>query len=570
MTAASSEAAYLRACLEELYHRVIVDPPMFLTWSPHKKQALFLLSQAQQKISIGANRTGKTEVLVYEGAERLAGWSPSLTRYHGKLVVYPDQRTWIVSEDLDVSKDTVQAKLETLLDPSMAVRSSRGLDDCWKKGDLTWTNPTTGNYLKFKSVDQGRASFQGRSMTWIGFDEEPKDETVYDESYARILDCGGQIAFAFTAVDGSRWLHTLIMGETEDVFSVSMGAIDNPHLPDDYIKKAERRWKPGSDDHRIRIMGEYILRFGNPYFDRQQLDWFADYHTVDYDDPDALVSDLGRIKAGKTYWSGKVTWSNAGKPKFTFLHNGALKMFRVARQGRRYIVSSDSASGEIDGDFLCAQVIDTHSLEQVAVWRGRIDPGTFGRILAVLASYYNAAMIVPETNFHGTATLYVLQQECQYGNIYTRQQVDKRANQKTTASSVEGPQSVMRVGWYTDRKTKEQMMGWLKNLVGTQDLVIHCPQTLSEMRAYGYLRDDTSRFGLGAISGHDDTVDALAIALQGVAQAGVNPKSVVDIEEDIGEQLVALQEQIEDGGVSDWLDEGWGSAEDDSDPFDPF
>lgn len=96
---------------------------------------------------------------------------------------------------------------------------------------------------------------------------------------------------------------------------------------------------------------------------------------------------------------------------------GRFKVWKVPREGKMYLIAADTSEGVPGGDWSVAHVLDRESWEQVAVWRGRINPGKFGDELAHMGIYYNNAMLIPELNNHGWATVERLR-ELKYPHIF--------------------------------------------------------------------------------------------------------------------------------------------------------
>lgn len=101
---------------------------------------------------------------------------------------------------------------------------------------------------------------------------------------------------------------------------------------------------------------------------------------------------------------------------------GACNCRRCGGLGHRYLVAADVAGGSGgDADYSYAEVFDITDkggVEQVARYRSNeIRPGPFGRFLASLGWYYREALVAPEENNHGHATLYALQEEG-YSELY--------------------------------------------------------------------------------------------------------------------------------------------------------
>ncbi len=60
--------------------------------------------------------------------------------------------------------------------------------------------------VAFKSCDQGREKFQGASLDFVWFDEEPPKD-VYDECRMRVIDRVGDIWGTMTPLKGLTWVY---------------------------------------------------------------------------------------------------------------------------------------------------------------------------------------------------------------------------------------------------------------------------------------------------------------------------------------------------------------------------
>jgi len=164
----------------------------------------------------------------------------------------------------------------------------------------------------------------------------------------------------------------------------------------------------------------------------------------------------------------------------------------------RYFVGADPTHTTM-GDNACAQVINSVTYEQVAVWNGKIDPMSFAEELAKLGAYYNMASIATEVEGPGYATIGRLV-ELDYPHIWRNRWADKTPGKLGET-----------MGWSTTWKRKEWAIGWLIKLLVDEDITLHHHQTFDEMRNYvtldngGYGPADSDR-------GYDDCVMALAIA----------------------------------------------------------
>lgn len=152
------------------------------------------------------------------------------------------------------------------------------------------------------------------------------------------------------------------------------------------------------------------------------------------------------------------------------------------------------------GDYACGQIISRRTLEQVAVYRGRTDPGSFGEELAKIGTYYNRGMIASETEGPGYATTERLL-TLQYPHLWQRKFGDKTPG-KAIADTF---------GWSSTMHSKQLAVGMLLKVVVDNDVAIHDKQTFHEMKDYVTL--DNGGYGNATKGKNDDTVMALAIAV---------------------------------------------------------
>lgn len=180
---------------------------------------------------------------------------------------------------------------------------------------------------------------------------------------------------------------------------------------------------------------------------------------------------------------------------------GPLTVFRKPHTNKEwgtYFVGGDPTRSTT-GDFACAQVINRRTYEQVAVYRRKIDPMTFGEELAKLGSFYNDAVISTEVEGPGYATIGRLI-EIDYPRLWHHHWADKAPGKIADT-----------YGWSTTWKRKEWAIGFMLKLIVDSDLIIHDQHTFQEMRDYVTLPSGGYGPADGA-NGHDDTVMSLAIA----------------------------------------------------------
>ena len=200
-----------------------------------------------------------------------------------------------------------------------------------------------------------------------------------------------------------------------------------------------------------------------------------------------------------------------GFVKFYKHHKGHLKIFRHPSKDRNwgvYQIGGDPTHTTV-GDMACAQVISRRTLEQVAVFRKHTNPTDFGRDMVLLGEYYNQAMLVPEKEGPGYATVGMIM-GLGYPNVYETQRV--------TVTPGKVNHDVF--GWGTNASTKQLAISRLVDqcaqpvqVVGGSryGLIIHDADTFAEMR--DYVVNEKGEFQNGNGSKFDDTVMALGIAV---------------------------------------------------------
>lgn len=190
---------------------------------------------------------------------------------------------------------------------------------------------------------------------------------------------------------------------------------------------------------------------------------------------------------------------------------GVLRVFSHPspdREWGQYIIGADPTHTAV-GDYACAQVLNRRTLEQVAVYRRKCDPITFAQDLKLLGGWYNDALIVPEKEGPGYATVGHLVGD-NYPNVWRSERVDN------TRGKGMGP-----YGWNTTKQSKHlAVSNLLKCVVDDMTsvgghkygLLLHDDMTVAEMRDYvsnptgdGYENSDGSEY--------DDGVMALATAV---------------------------------------------------------
>jgi hypothetical protein len=139
--------------------------------------------------------------------------------------------------------------------------------------------------------------------------------------------------------------------------------------------------------------------------------------------------------------------------------NGRFFCWKPPEDEHDYVFGADIAEG-IPGlaySVICVLDITNGAAEQVAEWRGHINPFNFGnQLLAPLGLWYNKALIAPERNNHGHASIAGLK-DVSYPRIYKH-----RSNMKTRWGQAQAP----KYGFPNSGETRPQILSLLRKSLG--------------------------------------------------------------------------------------------------------
>ena len=230
----------------------------------HLKQMEFHRSQKRNRWVFGGNRSGKTECGAAESVWLALGEHPFRPNR-------PDVTGWVVSLTRQVQRDVAQAKILKYLPPrrieDIVMESGRkGSPEYGVIDTVTVRNAFGGlSRIGFKSCDQGREKFQGASLDFVWFDEEPPLD-IYEECRMRVFDKQGLIFGTMTPLKGLTWVYDEIELNSRndpEVWSIRMEWGDNPYLDP---SEAERMSELMSEEEKLsRRYGRFFAGEGLVY-----------------------------------------------------------------------------------------------------------------------------------------------------------------------------------------------------------------------------------------------------------------------------------------------------------------
>lgn len=323
----------------------------------HEKQLAFHKCLKRNRWVFGGNRSGKTECGAAEAVYMARGIHP-----------YRENRRevcgWVVSLSLQVQRDVAQKKILRYLrkDWIEDVVMLSGRKDAPEHGIIDFIrvkNVLGGtSVIGFKSCDQGREKFQGASLDFVWFDEEPPKD-VYDECRMRVIDRKGDIFGTMTPLKGL----TFVYGEIylnkhadPEVWYEFMEWSDNPYLDGEEIRALEgsmdertlqsRRYGRFADaaaglvypefDERVHVIEPFSLP--KEWQDTVSIDpglhnpLSAHWYAVDYDDNVYVVAEHYEAGRDVDYHaeaikriSKEIGWKTDGQGRICALIDSAAK-----------------------------------------------------------------------------------------------------------------------------------------------------------------------------------------------------------------------------------------------------
>ena len=202
----------------------------------HHKQLAFHRCPKRNRWVFGGNRSGKTECGAVECVYMARGIHPY--RENRKNVC-----GWVVSLSAQVQRDVAQKKILHYLKKEWIedIVMLSGRKDSPEDGVIDFIRVKNvlggSSVIGFKSCDQGREKFQGTSLDFVWFDEEPPKE-IYLECRMRVLDRRGDIFGTMTPLKGFTFVyHDIFLnaGKDPEIWYEFMEWADNPYLSQEEI-----------------------------------------------------------------------------------------------------------------------------------------------------------------------------------------------------------------------------------------------------------------------------------------------------------------------------------------------
>lgn len=184
---------------------------------------------------------------------------------------------------------------------------------------------------------------------------------------------------------------------------------------------------------------------------------------------------------------------------------GPLRVFVEPRQGRRYAIGADVATGR-GRDYSSAHVVDLGSMEFVAEWHGRVDSDLYARDLHFLGRWYQTALIAVETaGGYGEAVIAALRDRTSGRPAYPK------LYRHVMSSRADLPEAKP-FGFPTNVKTRPLILNGLDRALREHAIPFLSTDTLFEYKSF--VMHDTGTSPAAAQGMRDDRVMSSAIAIE--------------------------------------------------------
>lgn len=427
-----------------------------------------------------ANGVGKTEVGAHLVASRAMGRHPVFKELSWNV----PQLIWVCGEP-----DLLPGLFQRVLKYIPKSQIVKKLDSQAHQ----YLQLKNGSEIKFKSTGMDREAFQMDNVNFAWCDEEPPQK-IWIELCARLRCPDSQVLLTFTPVKGTTFMHdTLEMESRSKHLGAMEGKIalfgarmeDNDVLPQDFIDDMKFKCRADPDMYAIRIEGDYRELRGRRIF---------------------LESELAEISAACKKPPERVFFGMDGKPQYMKVEYDDSPGWEVWKRpipGMKYAACADLSEGSLTGDYTAAFVVCADTGEAVARYHGKCEPSEFAREFYLLGKLYNTALLGWEKNMQGAAVYDVLFKQLHYPRLYKSENFSGKILTDLQA-----------YGFRTDKNSKMTIIQNLKDAIHDKAVKLFDSDTVDELLQFGYIRKEeaSSRsFGMGAMSGHDDLVMALAL-----------------------------------------------------------
>ena len=430
---------YFKSLVEELLRREKEE--QYRTINLLKKQKKFVNSQRLINILDGGNRSGKTTAGAFLSLMHCSKEYP--TWYKGRKFVGPIN-WWVIAISEEISIEIQQKKIHELIKREWIRYGIWDPVTGWRNKKIIFKD---GSEIKFKFVAQGSDKFQGKGVHGVWFDEDPKDEGVWEESLMRLVDYKGMAYMTFTPIANRpnftyRLWKRYLRGD-EKVNFIKISTYDNAkNLGGKVgIKRISAMLDPETKEKRL--MGDFYFANAKCVFNMQRLQGLLDRKET------AML----KIQDGEKRFAGYI-------------------------EGHQYLIGLDASENVNDRNAVI--VYDRMTKREARTYRGYMEAFDLAEMSKKWGYEYGTAVIIPEAASNGMAVIEKLK-ELKYPKIFQRETFSKRIKEYTK-----------KLGWKTGRN-KSLLESCLQQVLQDEDFDFNDARIIAEL--LGYTRNEQGKTG---------------------------------------------------------------------------
>jgi len=206
--------------------------------------------------------------------------------------------------------------------------------------------------------------------------------------------------------------------------------------------------------------------------------------------------------SGDTYLGDddlKWLWSQIQAPIERMGPDKNVWIWKYPLSEHRYVISGDVSRGD-SKDYSTFHVVDTGTSEVVAEYKGKMPPDRFAELMEQFGKMYNMALLCPENNSYGYATIIKLR-DLKYPKIYSTKKTTAFLGDFVPSNENEG------AGFTTSGKTRSLILTKLEELLRNRKILSKSSRLYDELKTFVWVESRAQ-----AMKGYnDDLVMSLAI-----------------------------------------------------------
>lgn len=242
-------------------------------------------------------------------------------------------------------------------------------------------------------------------------------------------------------------------------------------------------WKTGSGFYPIRLKWRMHPERDDDWYKTMRNNLGA-RRTAQEIDGDFLTSghsvfDLADIRAIQDMLEEYLDWHN--NDGLQIEENGQLLILKQPLPNEQYWIGADVAGGRAR-DYSAFSIMNRMG-EEFACYKGKITPDKFAGLLMKKGKQFNNAVIAPEGNDIGLATVLAIQNSG-YSNLYYAKQLIRKKGEKK-------PKETEIPGWLTTKQNRPIIIDGLVEDIRNNDIEIKDPFFIQE--AYTFIYDERNK-----------------------------------------------------------------------------